>query len=45
MATGIDSSILQYSCLENPLSWKENLEGHSLLGHKDLDMTEATLDA
>ena len=45
MATGIDSSILQYSCLENPLSWKENLEGHSPLGHKELDMSKEILRA
>ena len=32
---------LQYSCLENPLD-REALAGYSPLGHKELDMTEAT---
>ena len=32
---------LQYSCLENPRD-RVSLEGYSPLGHKELDMTEAT---
>ena len=32
---------LQYSCLENPHG-QRSLVGHSPLGHKESDMTEAT---
>ena len=31
---------LQYPCLENPSHGQRSLVGHSLWGHKELDMTE-----
>ena len=34
------ANTLQYSCLENPSPWQRSLAGHSLKGHKELDMTE-----
>ena len=39
-----NGKLLQYSCLGNFRGgkWIEDLQGHSLWGHKELDMTEHT---
>ena len=39
------ANTVQYSCLENPLSDREGLAGHSLHCRKESDRIEATLSA
>ena len=35
-----NNNLIQYSCLENPMDRGALWATYSLLGHKDLDMTE-----